>query len=117
MGILNGPAAGDLEFVGTIQKYADTPTDDGDVTRGPAAIATGVRIGIRFLSGRALIEAQQVHADAQYKLVFRWQSAFDGVLNDNCRAVVSGRTFEFVAPPNNVGLRDRYVEVLARETA
>lgn len=115
MGVLNAPPGGDLDFSATIRCRTETPQDDGGVDVGFSNIATGVRVKIRSVRGRELELAQQIHADATYKLTFRYQSAFAGVLDANCQAVMKSRTFEFVSPPTNAGERNRFVDVFARE--
>ncbi len=115
MGILNAVRAGDFPHVVTVNKQTTTLTADGGWSKNVVAVAVGVRANIRPLRGRELFAAQQVKADAEFKILLRYDSRF-ATWDSNYQVVWGSRTFEAVGPIKNVDERNVTLEALAKET-
>ncbi|POP53066.1 phage head closure protein [Zhongshania marina] len=93
--------AGPMRFVATLQNPSATG-DEYSTVGGYAVTATGVRVGIRNVSGKETHAAKQTGSEVGVELNTRYRSDITGA----SRFVVGATTYE-VLYVNNVGMRNR----------
>ncbi|MEH7503285.1 phage head closure protein [Neobacillus drentensis] len=66
---------------------------------------------VRTLTGRALYQAIQVHAEVTVKVIVRYRAN----INANMRLQYGSRILEIIAPPVDMDEKHRYLELSCKE--
>jgi SPP1 family predicted phage head-tail adaptor len=101
--------AGTLRHRITIQEVTETPDSAGEPTESWSAFKT-VWASVEPLRGRELLRAQQIHADASYKITIRHLSG----VTPKMRVLWGSRIFDIHAAPVTDS-RDQKIEMLCSE--
>jgi SPP1 family predicted phage head-tail adaptor len=94
----------------SVQQNTPTTSSRGERVDSWATIST-VWADVRALRGQEYYLAQQVNADAQYKVTL-W---YDSRIGTKDRLIWGSRTLEVVSPPIDIGNRHKQLELMCRE--
>jgi len=106
--------AGSLRYRATLQQPTQTRGASGEAVETFVNVATRA-CGLVMASGtEADTNGLQRQAEARYVVRMRYDSTV-GAATAKWRILISGRTFHIVAPPDNVGNRNRELRFQCRE--
>jgi SPP1 family predicted phage head-tail adaptor len=97
----------------TLMKQLNQPNSYGEVEETDITWINHVTVwaDVKFLQGRELFQASQVHNEVTAKILIRFRKD----LEPNMRIRYLNRTLDIVSPPINVNEQNRYLELTCKE--
>jgi len=100
---------GKLRHYVDLQSSSDVPNDVGEIEKDWSTFAS-VWASIEPLSGRELLQYQQLNAELSHRIVIRYNSS----INNKCRVVFDSRIFD-INVVKNLEERNVHQELLCKE--